>query len=187
MSETEDDRSSGERWESTEEDENEPEDQVIVIPGRSGLGHLAERVCERHGKPSRRAGSRLLLPKIISSPSSSGLFPLPVDATMRLFRRKADKEKASDAEIKSEKTSFLRRPASQSCESVFVSTNGQLISLADTAFKQQRLKAWQPILTPKSVLPTFFVIGVIFAPIGGVLLWGSNQVCTAISIYPLGR
>lgn len=42
--------------------------------------------------------------------------------------------------------------------------------------RQQRLKAWQPVLTPKTVLPTFFVIGIIFAPIGGVLLWGSNQV-----------
>lgn len=26
------------------------------------------------------------------------------------------------------------------------------------------------------VLPTFFLIGILFAPIGGVLLWGSNQV-----------
>jgi hypothetical protein len=26
------------------------------------------------------------------------------------------------------------------------------------------------------VLPTFFLIGIVFAPIGGVLLWGSNQV-----------
>jgi hypothetical protein len=47
---------------------------------------------------------------------------------------------------------------------------------ADTAFKQQRLKAWQPILTPKSVLPTLLIVGLIFAPIGGVLIWGSNQV-----------
>ncbi|EGF99098.1 uncharacterized protein MELLADRAFT_50780 [Melampsora larici-populina 98AG31] len=47
---------------------------------------------------------------------------------------------------------------------------------ANTAFKQQRLKAWQPILTPKTVLPIFFLIGVIFAPIGGILLWGSNKV-----------
>ncbi|CAG8503150.1 1724_t:CDS:2 [Funneliformis mosseae] len=36
---------------------------------------------------------------------------------------------------------------------------------ANTAFKQQRLKAWQPILTPKTVLPTFFIIGIIFAPL----------------------
>ncbi|KAJ2494478.1 alkylphosphocholine resistance protein lem3, partial [Coemansia sp. RSA 2049] len=42
---------------------------------------------------------------------------------------------------------------------------------SNTAFKQQRLRAWQPLLTPKSVLPTFFVIGIIFAPIGGWLLW----------------
>jgi hypothetical protein len=38
------------------------------------------------------------------------------------------------------------------------------------------LKAWQPILTPKTVLPTFLVIGILFAPIGGLLLWGSDQV-----------
>lgn len=46
----------------------------------------------------------------------------------------------------------------------------------NTAFRQQRLKAWQPILTPKTVLPLFFVVGVIFAPIGGLLLWASSQV-----------
>ncbi|KAI8459895.1 endosomal protein [Phakopsora pachyrhizi] len=47
---------------------------------------------------------------------------------------------------------------------------------ANTAFKQQRLKAWQPILTPKTVLPIFFLIGIIFAPIGGILIWGSERV-----------
>ena len=47
---------------------------------------------------------------------------------------------------------------------------------ANTAFKQQRLKAWQPILTPKTVLPIFFAVGIIFAPIGGLLLWASAMV-----------
>ncbi|KAL8948465.1 MAG: hypothetical protein Q9222_005353 [Ikaeria aurantiellina] len=47
---------------------------------------------------------------------------------------------------------------------------------ANTAFRQQRLKAWQPILTPKTVLPLFFAIGIIFAPIGGLLLYASSQV-----------
>ncbi|THZ89113.1 Lem3/Cdc50 [Aureobasidium pullulans] len=46
----------------------------------------------------------------------------------------------------------------------------------NTAFRQQRLKAWQPILTPKTVLPLFFAVGVIFAPLGGLLLWASSQV-----------
>ena len=46
----------------------------------------------------------------------------------------------------------------------------------DTAFKQQRLKAWQPILTPKTVLPTFFIIGLLFVPLGAILLHVSNQV-----------
>lgn len=47
---------------------------------------------------------------------------------------------------------------------------------ANTAFKQQRLKAWQPILTPKTVLPLFFAVGIIFAPIGGLLLWASAMI-----------
>ncbi|OIW31572.1 Lem3/Cdc50 [Coniochaeta ligniaria NRRL 30616] len=47
---------------------------------------------------------------------------------------------------------------------------------ANTAFRQQRLKAWQPILTPKTVLPLFFTIGIIFAPIGGLLLYASSKV-----------
>ena len=49
----------------------------------------------------------------------------------------------------------------------------------DTAFKQQRLKAWQPILTPKTVLPTLFIIAVLFGPIGGLLIWGSSLVRSA--------
>jgi hypothetical protein len=56
-------------------------------------------------------------------------------------------------------------------------SDNSLAITSDTAFKQQRLKAWQPILTPKSVLPTLLIVGLIFAPIGGVLIWGSNQVC----------
>lgn len=47
---------------------------------------------------------------------------------------------------------------------------------ANTAFKQQRLKAWQPILTPKTVLPVLFIVGLCFAPIGGLLIWGSGNV-----------
>lgn len=47
---------------------------------------------------------------------------------------------------------------------------------ANTAFKQQRLKAWQPILTPKTVLPTFFLVGLIFAPIGAVLYYYASRV-----------
>jgi hypothetical protein len=46
----------------------------------------------------------------------------------------------------------------------------------NTAFRQQRLKAWQPILTPKTVLPLFFIVGIIFAPIGGLLLYASSKV-----------
>ncbi|BGP13045.1 hypothetical protein JCM10213_000950 [Rhodosporidiobolus nylandii] len=76
---------------------------------------------------------------------------------MGLFRRnKTDQEVLKEGEEK-KKEPWHRRPA-------------------NTAFRQQRLKAWQPILTPATVLPTFFLIGIIFVPLGGVLLWGSNQV-----------
>ncbi|KAK7043731.1 alkylphosphocholine resistance protein lem3 [Paramarasmius palmivorus] len=74
---------------------------------------------------------------------------------MGLFNRKPKEGSGDDSN--NEKKSGWRRPA-------------------NTAFKQQRLKAWQPILTPKTVLPTFFIIGIIFGPIGGLLIWGSSQV-----------
>ncbi|KAJ3047885.1 hypothetical protein HK097_011080 [Rhizophlyctis rosea] len=54
---------------------------------------------------------------------------------------------------------------------------------ANTAFKQQRLKAWQPILTPKTVLPTFFIIGAIFVPIGIGLYIASDKVSQVIFDY----
>jgi len=46
----------------------------------------------------------------------------------------------------------------------------------DSKFKQQALPAWQPILTAGNVLPTFFVIGVAFIPIGAALIYFSNEV-----------
>uniref|UniRef100_A0A4W5MUP0 Cell cycle control protein n=1 Tax=Hucho hucho TaxID=62062 RepID=A0A4W5MUP0_9TELE len=46
----------------------------------------------------------------------------------------------------------------------------------NTAFKQQRVPAWQPILTAGTVLPAFFVIGLIFIPIGIGLYVTSNHV-----------
>ncbi|GAA5952832.1 hypothetical protein JCM8115_002362 [Rhodotorula mucilaginosa] len=78
---------------------------------------------------------------------------------MGLFRRARPKtdEQVLQEQDKKQKTPWHKRPA-------------------NTAFKQQRLKAWQPILTPATVLPTFFLIGIIFVPLGGVLLWGSNKV-----------
>ncbi|KAF8321425.1 putative LEM3 /CDC50 family transcription regulatory protein [Cantharellus anzutake] len=82
---------------------------------------------------------------------------------MPLFSRKSkDPEPAEGLDSEGKKKGAWKRPA-------------------NTAFKQQRLKAWQPILTPKTVLPTLFLIGIIFAPIGGLLIWGSNKV-TKITI-----
>jgi len=46
----------------------------------------------------------------------------------------------------------------------------------DSDFQQQRLKAWQPLLTPKWVIGTFIVIGIIFLPVGIGILYTSYQV-----------
>ncbi|KAM9840713.1 cell cycle control protein 50A-like [Aulostomus maculatus] len=46
----------------------------------------------------------------------------------------------------------------------------------NTAFKQQRLPAWQPIFTAGTVLPAFFIIGLIFIPIGIGLYVTSNNI-----------
>jgi hypothetical protein len=46
----------------------------------------------------------------------------------------------------------------------------------DTPFKQQRLRAWQPILTPRTVLPTLFIIGLLFIPLGIGFFITSKQI-----------
>jgi len=47
---------------------------------------------------------------------------------------------------------------------------------SSSAFKQQNLPAWQPILTPAAVIVTFILIGVIFIPVGIVLFLASSGV-----------
>lgn len=46
----------------------------------------------------------------------------------------------------------------------------------DTDFYQQRLRAWQPLLTPWYIILTFLIVGVIFIPIGVIVLSTSNGV-----------
>ena len=53
----------------------------------------------------------------------------------------------------------------------------------NTAFKQQRLPAWQPLLTAKTVYPTFFAIAVIFIPVGIILFMNSQNVVEFVHDY----
>ncbi|KAI0148727.1 Lem3/Cdc50 [Xylariaceae sp. FL1272] len=46
----------------------------------------------------------------------------------------------------------------------------------NTAFRQQRLKAWQPLATPKTIIPLYIAIGVVTAIIGALLLYSSRLV-----------
>ncbi|KAJ5619569.1 hypothetical protein N7510_003553 [Penicillium lagena] len=73
-----------------------------------------------------------------------------------------EQERARDAEDKKPKS---RRPAILPPDHP-----------APTALELRADHSDRPILTPKSVLPLFFIVGVLFAPIGGVLIWASSQV-----------
>lgn len=57
------------------------------------------------------------------------------------------------------------------------------MSIVDSAFKQQRLPAWQPVLTAGTVLPTFFIIGILFIPVGVALLYFSDEVSEHVIDY----
>lgn len=54
---------------------------------------------------------------------------------------------------------------------------------SSSAFKQQRLPAWQPMLTAGTVLPSFFIIGIAFIPVGIALLLFSNNVDEQVVDY----
>jgi len=55
----------------------------------------------------------------------------------------------------------------------------------DSAFKQQRLKAWQPLLTPFWVITTFFAIGILFLILGAVIVKYSQDVVEIDQQYDL--
>jgi len=46
----------------------------------------------------------------------------------------------------------------------------------DTPFKQQRLYAWQPVLSPNVSIGFFFLIGIVFIPLGAVMHYKSTEV-----------
>ncbi|KIR90390.1 transcription regulator [Cryptococcus deuterogattii CBS 10090] len=106
---------------------------------------------------------------------------------MAIFNRKKKARLDEEpAPTEKEKVKWSKRPASQSLplrRLGYGFADLPLLRIIDTAFKQQRLKAWQPILTPKSVLPTLLIIGIIFAPIGALIVWGSGKVTTITLDY----
>jgi hypothetical protein len=51
------------------------------------------------------------------------------------------------------------------------------------AFRQQKLKSWQPIMTPLKVIVLFFAVGIAFIPTGVRLLAISNAVYEQTIIY----
>jgi hypothetical protein len=55
----------------------------------------------------------------------------------------------------------------------------------DTAFRQQRLPAWQPIITSNVALPVFLIIVLLFIPIGIVLIVTSERVRAADRLRPV--
>ena len=53
--------------------------------------------------------------------------------------------------------------------------------MSDSDFQQQRLKAWQPLLTPLYIVITFLSVGVLFCIIGAVVLSTTSKV-TELSV-----
>jgi hypothetical protein len=53
----------------------------------------------------------------------------------------------------------------------------------DSDFQQQNLKSWQPLLTPSWVIATFFLIGIVFVPIGAIILSASAEVVEVSALY----
>lgn len=98
---------------------------------------------------------------------------------MALNKRKNKKEEPRDGEDAAlkKKVKILKRPSCMFSDHIGVDADGA----SDIAFKQQKIKAWQPILITKTVLPTLLLIGLLFAPIGALIVWGSGTV-TAITL-----
>lgn len=46
----------------------------------------------------------------------------------------------------------------------------------DNAFRQQRLKAYNPVFTARTVIPTLFVIAILFVPLGVGMWYGSSRI-----------
>lgn len=55
--------------------------------------------------------------------------------------------------------------------------------IIDSNFKQQRLRACQPLLTPIPVITTFLVIGLVFVPLGSIMVVSSDRVRVAFSLF----
>eukprot|EP01113_Clastostelium_recurvatum_P009628 TRINITY_DN1465_c0_g2_i1.p1 TRINITY_DN1465_c0_g2~~TRINITY_DN1465_c0_g2_i1.p1 ORF type:complete len:327 (+),score=91.54 TRINITY_DN1465_c0_g2_i1:160-1140(+) len=51
------------------------------------------------------------------------------------------------------------------------------------AFHQQRMRATQPILTPRIAILSLLIIGIVFIPAGALMVWSSNSVVQAIFQY----
>ncbi|KAL7486282.1 hypothetical protein ACHAW6_011875 [Cyclotella cf. meneghiniana] len=53
----------------------------------------------------------------------------------------------------------------------------------DVALKQQRLKSWQPLLSPRWVIASYFAIALIFIPVGVLVRNKSNDLIEIKTIY----
>jgi len=60
--------------------------------------------------------------------------------------------------------------------SVYVVKYNYVCFVVDTKFKQQRLPAWQPVMSAGSVLPILFAVGIAFIPLGIAFLITANNV-----------
>jgi len=77
-------------------------------------------------------------------------------------------------EIKTEDMSIIKKPMIPLTDELKL--NNEYSKQIGTPFKQQKLSAWQPILTASTVIPWLLAIGIIFLPIGILLLNTSDRI-----------
>ena len=101
----------------------------------------------------------------------------PNDATVPVFSP-AQSSRAGAAEAANDDSSAARAAMSLLAES-------KSRRPLDTPFRQQTLKAWRPILTPKVVVLTFFLVGCVFIPIGCVIITESDKVVEVVVAWEI--
>lgn len=154
---------------------------------RSAWGFYQHQKTKQHKPPAKgkkEKGNCRLVPAHTGKRASYQNYLNIISADMR--------DQGSSSKKKKEKT---RRPGSMSCTPNLLqygaltvigrhcvpTTTAEGLAVRDLYVNkdcesQQTNARNRPILTPKTVLPLFFVVGVIFAPLGGLLLWASSKV-----------
>lgn len=80
-----------------------------------------------------------------------------------------------DSQVQGEQDDY-GSDADSSLDEVFEKPKEKSRKPSDNAFRQQSLKAYNPVFTAKTVIPIFVIIAVIFAPLGAAMWYASHRI-----------